>query len=127
MTTYLLDEGVCVLTLEERGAQVAGNEVAGNGVQLLSAPTLGPCGHSCRRQKAKAIVVVGSKEMMGRCLNHVARFGTRPQPQHRKMYLDNKTPSYMTGKKAWLGFSLLTPWKIKIKKLLVTGQGKTPG
>ena len=29
----------------------------------------------------------------------------------------------MTGKKTWFGFSLLTPWKIKIKKLLVTEQG----
>ena len=53
-----------------RASKVAGNKVVGNGVQLLSAPMLGPCGHSCRRQKA--VVVVGSKEMMGQCLNHDA-------------------------------------------------------
>ena len=73
-----------------RASKVAGNKVVGNGVQLLSAPTLGPCGHLRRRQKAKAMVVVGSKEMMGWCLNHVAQFGTQPQPQHCKMYLDKK-------------------------------------
>jgi len=67
-TTHLLNEQVGML--HARIGQSRGSEVAGNGVQLSSSPTLGPCGHSRRRQLAVwvyvlPVVVVGSKEMIG--------------------------------------------------------------